>query len=224
MPRRWRTPLALAAIAAAVLAFWLSPLREAVDPERVATWLRSIRAVWWAPLAFIGAYTIFNVFLVPGTILTLTAGAVWGWWTGGLWVLAASTIGSAAPYFLARSGSAGVTEALRARAARLAALLQDQGFTTLLLLRLVPIVPYNLLNYAAGFAGVKPRAYFAATFLGTIPGIFVFTYSADAIAAGVIRPRDAFIRIVLAGLAFGALILITRRWSGRVRARLERRG
>lgn len=209
-------------MAVAVLALIVIARASGLRPERVAEWMRSIADLWWAPLAFVLLYTAFNLALVPATILTLTAGVVWGWLEGGAWVLLASTIGSAAPYFLARRGSGPVVDAMKRRAARLANALYREGLTTLLLLRLVPVVPYNLLNYAAGLAGVRPRDYLLATFVGTIPGIFIFTYLSDSLAAGVVTPRQALIRILLAGFLLGVFVLGGRLLGGRVRRRLER--
>lgn len=193
----------------------------ALDPGAVADWLKSVRNLWWAPVAFIVLYTLFNVMLVPATILSLTAGVVWGWLVGGLWVLVASTIGSAVPYFIAYSGSDWVEHLVKGKAHLLHEKLQDEGLVTLLLLRLVPIVPYNVLNYASGLAGIRPRDYIIGTFIGTIPGIFIFTYLADSIATGVLSPKDAFLRILLAGVLLGALVLIGRLLAGRVKRRIE---
>lgn len=220
-----RTKLIVVAsiILIAVAVIFFSPLREYVDPKRAATWLKSVGNIWWAPAVFILFYCIFNVLLVPATILSLTAGAVWGWWKGGLWVLVASTIASAIPFFLARStGSAWIETLVRKRASGLYEKLHNEGFITLLLLRLVPIAPYNILNYAAGLAGIRTRHYLIATFIGTIPGIFIFTYLADSIAAGVISPGQAFVRILVAGVFLAALALISRFLAGRVRKRLEK--
>lgn len=216
--KRWVLP----AIAVALLILWLSPAGRQFDAGQAAQWLRAAGGAWWAPLLFILLYTAFNLALIPGTILTLTAGVIWGWILGGIWVVVASGIGSVAPYLVARTGAGPAGRWLDARAGRLRRLLENEGFTTLLMLRLVPVVPYNVLNYAAGLAGIRPRDYVLATLLGTLPGIFIFTYLADAIASGFVSPGDAFVRILLAGFLLGGLVLITRRLSGRVRGRLER--
>ncbi|HVR42885.1 MAG TPA: TVP38/TMEM64 family protein [Thermoanaerobaculia bacterium] len=218
--RGWIVPVLVALVA---IAFWISPLRELVDPAAAAAWLRQAGSQWWAPLAFIAAYAVFNLLLVPATLLTLTAGVVWGWKLGGLYVVVASTIASLAPYLIGRAGSGPLVSRIRRRSARLSKLLEDEGFVTLLLLRLVPIVPYNLLNYAAGLAGVRLRDYVLATFVGTLPGIFIFTFFAESIAAGVLSPRDALLRILLAGTLLGGLVLASRLFAGRVRRRLEKR-
>lgn len=203
-------------VAAGVAAYFV--LRSyGVHPRDVARWLQSVGDRWWAPVAFILLYTLFNTFLLPATVLTLTAGVVWGWLVGGLWVLAASTIGSAVPYLIARSGASSFKAFLQRRAGRVYKTLQNEGFMSLLLMRFVPVVPYNVLNYAAGFAGIPFRTYLLATFIGTIPGIFIFTYLASAISAGVVSPRQAFVRILIAGALLAALALVSRIFAGRVK-------
>ncbi len=219
---RWKTAAAVAIVVTVGAATYVILRSHGVHPQDVGRWLKSVGDLWWAPVAFIALYALFNTFLLPATALTLTAGVVWGWFDGGLWVLAASTLGSAVPYFIARSGAPWVDELLKRRAGRVYKTLQDEGFISLLLMRLVPIVPYNVLNYAAGLAGIPFRTYVAATFIGTIPGIFIFTYLASSISAGVVSPRQAFIRILIAGVLLAALALTSRLFAGKVKARLAR--
>jgi uncharacterized membrane protein YdjX (TVP38/TMEM64 family) len=211
----------IAAVIIVGVAAFLFLRSRGIHPQQIAEWLRAVGDRWWAPVAFIGLYIAFNVFLVPATILSLTAGVVWGWWIGGLWVLAASTVASAVPYFIGRSGAGWAEKLLERRAARIHRALRNEGFMSLLLMRLVPIVPYNILNYAAGVAGIKLRDYLLATFIGTIPGIFIFTYLASSIASGLVSPRAAFVRILIAGALLAALALVSRFFAGRVRARLK---
>lgn len=216
--RKWLGGVAILLVIVAALAAWRMGY---IDPKGTADWLRAVGDRWWAPIAFILLYTLFNVLLFPATALTLTAGIVWGWVAGGFWVLAASTVASLAPYLIARSGSAWIEAKLRTRAGNLYEKLQSEGFMTLLLLRLVPLAPYNVLNYAAGLAGIRLRDYLLATFIGTIPGIFIFTYLADSIARGVVSGTDAFVRILIAGVLLGSLALLTRMFAARVRSRIE---
>ena len=88
--------------------------------------------------------------------------------------------------------------------------LEREGFTTLFIMRFVPLVPYNILNHAVGLAGIRPRTYILATFVGTIPGIFIFTYFADSIAAGIASRRAALLRVLAAGALLAALVVVTR--------------
>ncbi|MEO8033506.1 MAG: TVP38/TMEM64 family protein [Acidobacteriota bacterium] len=216
----WKTAAMVAGVVAvAVIALFV--LRQSgIEPRAVGQWLKSVGDRWWAPLVFIGLYAVFDTFLLPATVLTLTAGVVWGWLAGGLWVLAASTVGSAIPYFIARSGSGWAHDLFERKAGRVYGTLRNEGFMTLLLMRLVPIVPYNVLNYAAGLAGIRVRDYLAATFAGTIPGIFIFTYLASSIAAGVVSPKAAFVRILIAGALLAILALVSRYFAGKIKSRM----
>lgn len=176
----------------------------------------------WAPVAFVALYAAANALMIPATPLTLAAGVIWGWWKGGLLVLLASTVGSIVPYVIARSGAAWAEGFLERRAGWLKARLKNEGFLSLLLMRLVPVFPYNVLNYAAGLAGIRPRDYLAATFIGTIPAIFTYTFLADSIRSGIISPRDAFLRILFAGALLGLLSLVARAVALRLKRREER--
>lgn len=219
---KWRKIVIGAATAAIVITALFVLRSTGIELRQAAQWLTSVGDRWWAPAAFIALYAIFTTCLLPATILTLTAGVVWGWFAGGLWVLAASTIGSAIPYWIAYSGSRRVEEIISRRAPRLRTVLENEGFMTLLLLRLLPIVPYNVLNYAAGLARIGRREYLSATFIGTIPGIFIFTYLASSIASGLVSPQQAFVRILIAGGLLATLALASRFFSNRLRSRLAR--
>ncbi len=218
---KWKPIAIIATVVILAVAVFFILRGRGFHPQQIAQWLKAVGDRWWAPVAFIGLYAVFNVFLLPATILSLTAGVVWGWFAGGLWVLAASTVASAIPYFIGRSGSAWAEKLLERKAARIHRALRNEGFMSLLLMRLVPIVPYNVLNYAAGVAGIKVRDYLLATFIGTIPGIFIFTYLAASIASGLVSPRAAFVRILIAGALLAALALTSRFFAGRVKKRLN---
>lgn len=220
-PSKWKPIAIIATVVVIAVALFFILRSRGVHPQQIAQWLKAVGDRWWAPVAFIGMYIVFNVFLLPATALTLTAGVVWGWVIGGLWVLAASTIASAIPYFIGRSGSGWAQKLLEKRAARIHRALHNEGFMSLLLMRLVPIVPYNVLNYAAGVAGIKVRDYFLATFIGTIPGIFIFTYLAASIASGLVSPRAAFVRILIAGALLALLALSSRFFAGKVKKRVK---
>ena len=115
-------------------------------------------------------------------------------------------------YLLARHlGLDAVRRLLGSRAARVTDLAGAHGFTTVLRLRLVPVVPFNVLNFAAGFAGVGFRDYMLGTLIGLIPGTAVYTYFADALLAGAAGARrEALIRLLVAGVLLAALSFLPR--------------
>ncbi len=170
----------------------------------------------WAPLIFIGAYIVASITLAPAFPLTLAAGAVFGLWRGTLLVFVGAVLGSSAVYALAvplaRSRALRwMTRDPRVDAVRQA--LVGEGFRVMFLLRLSPLVPYNLLNYALALSGVRYREYLFAS-LGMIPAIVMYTYygrvvgDVAALAAGVAPPRGPEYYLLLA-LGLGATVLAT---------------
>jgi uncharacterized membrane protein YdjX (TVP38/TMEM64 family) len=169
---------------------------------------------WWAPAALIVAFAIVNLIGVPGTPLTLAAGAVWGWLAGGLWVMTAIMIGTAVPYFVTRQGVPRFRRTIESRFGALIERLRAHGLSNVALLRLVHVFPFAAISYASGLAGVRLRDYLIGTFLGTVPGVFIYTYLADSILRGLVSKQDAALRIATAA-ALLATLVVGSRWMGR---------
>jgi uncharacterized membrane protein YdjX (TVP38/TMEM64 family) len=170
-----RAVLWLVAIAAVGAAVVLLP---------VNTWLlgliERIRDMGLAGAAiFFGAYVAATVLVLPGSILTLGAGFAYGPVYGTLLVMLASNVGAVGAFLLGRT-------VLRERVARrisgdarfsaVDAAVGAQGFRVVLLLRLSPLFPFNLLNYALGLTRVRLRDYVLASVVGMFPGTLLYVY------------------------------------------------
>lgn len=125
------------------------------------------------PVVFVVLYAALTVLLVPGVIMTVAGGALFGPVGGTLLSLLGATAGAAAAFFLARRLRLAPPEA-GGRLARIDAWIAERGFWAVLYARLVPIVPFNVLNYAAGLTRVSAAAYIAATAIGIVPGTFAY--------------------------------------------------
>ena len=159
----------------------------AFDLQRYATLdtLRDNRAAlsqWVAAhyllaiVIFIAAYALMAAFSLPGALAaTLTGGFLFGTWVGGAATVVGATTGATILFIAARSALA---DLLRAKAGPAIARMEDgfkkDAFNYLLFLRLVPAFPFWLVNLAPAFLGVPLRTFVAATFLGIMPGTFVF--------------------------------------------------
>lgn len=207
---RWRPLLLIAVVAGVIVAVRMSGAAGWIDLQRITALLEPVSRVWWAPAVTVAFYVIFNLLGLPGSVLTIASGVVWGWFGGGMIALFGSTLGTGIPYLLARAHAPVIGKNIRSRALWLHHLLEREGFMTLLMLRLVPSLPYSVINYAAGFAGIRPAHYFLATVLGTIPGVFVTTWLAAAIFNGEITLVEAFVRVAIAGAILATLVLGTR--------------
>lgn len=169
-----------------------------------------------APLLYIGGYVVATVLLIPGSLLTLAAGAIFGLGWGTLYAFVAATAAESAAFLLARHAVRPLVERrLRsdARFEKIDRAIARRGFRVVLLLRLSPLLPFNLLNYALGLTAVS----FADVLLsavGMLPGTLLYVYSGTVVggvarlAAGVEVPHTAGYYLVLA-LGLAATIAVT---------------
>src|SRR5207237_2917026 len=135
-----------------------------------------------APLVFLALHIVASLLFVPRTLLALGAGFVFGMWWGALWAALGSLLGAIAGFLLARYLRGGLAE--RAGWRRAAALLQRAeggGWRMVAILRLVPIIPHSLTNYALGLTGLRLGAYAVGSLLGQLPMTIAY---ADFGAAG----------------------------------------
>lgn len=188
-----------------VVAGWVAvratPLRAYVTRDGLAALIDTLRQAWWAPFAFVTGYTVTIAFGFSGLVLTLAGGAVFGFWWGSLLNTLGANLGATAAFWLARwLGRDGLQALLGSRLAGIDRITHQSGFAWLLRLRLIPIVPFNLLNFASGLTVIPWRTYAAATALGTVPGTLVYTFFADAILSGSREAtHTAFVRVLVAG-------------------------
>lgn len=121
--------------------------------------------------AFMGLYIAGVVLMVPGTLGTLTAGAVLGFAVGFPVAFFSALIGATLAFYVARAvGKEGMNELLGDRLTSIDDWLMDNDFVSILILRLMPIVPFNGLNYAAGLTSVRASRYILASAIGIAPG------------------------------------------------------
>ena len=148
-----------------------------------AEWVDSLGV--WGPLVFILGYAVATVAFIPGSLLTLAAGAIFGLARGTLFVFIGAAIGSALAFLVARYLARSSIEHRLENRPRFAAIdkaVAKEGRKIVFLLRLSPIFPYNLLNYALGLTSVSFRDYVIASF-GMLPGTFLYVYYGKAIGS-----------------------------------------
>ncbi len=173
---------------------------------------------FWAPVVYVLLYAVATVAFVPGSLLTLAAGVIFGLAKGGIVVFAGATIGSCAAFLVSRYLARGAIERRLAGNQRFAAIdraIGERGLYITTLLRLSPIFPFNLLNYGLGLTKVRFRDYALAS-LGMIPGTILFVYYGVAFGsiAKILEggPSDAAggaADCVVQGLGLVAFIVVT---------------
>ena len=160
-----------------------------------------------APIVFLGFYALVVAFSVPeSALVTVTAGLLFGPLLGGALAVLGATLGAVLLFLIARTALADVV-ARRARGliARIRPGLERDGFSYLLALRLLPVVPFWLVNLGAALCGMRLFPYAAATLLGIVPATFVFAWIGagvgDVLAAGG-RPD---LRLIVSPAVLGPL-------------------
>jgi len=214
-PRRFGTSPARIALGVAALAglIYLGGRLGAYVP-RFAEWVDSLGPI--GPVAFIAGYALGVVAFVPGSVLTLAAGAIFGVLEGTVYVFVAATLGAIGAFLACRYLARRAVERRLQGNQRFAAIdraVGAKGRKIVFLLRLSPVFPFNLLNYALGLTRVRLTDYVVAS-LGMIPGTLLYVYSgklageAAAVAGGAGVERGAGYYAVL-GLGFAATVAVT---------------
>src|SRR6058998_232891 len=142
---------------------------------------------------FIGVYVIATVLLAPGAILTIGAGFAFGLWKGFIAVSAGSTLGAALAFLVARFIARDKVEAIAKRNDKFRKIdnaIGKQGSKLIFLLRLSPVIPFNLSNYFYGLTGVKFWPYVFASWSGMIPSTFLYVYIGTASKLAVSAAAD----------------------------------
>lgn len=175
----------------------------------------------WAAVAFVGLYAAATVAWIPGSLLTLAAGAIFGLVQGTLYTLVGATLGAALAFLVARYLARSTLEARLGGHPRLQAIdeaLGREGAKVVFLVRLSPVFPFNALNYALGLTRVGFRDYVLASAVGMVPGTFLYVYVGHtagriaADAAGMASRSPGYYVLLAAGLlaTVAVTVLVTR--------------
>jgi uncharacterized membrane protein YdjX (TVP38/TMEM64 family) len=219
-------------VAAVAIAIALTVIFAPVADWFVAlvTWIEANRAIAW-PM-YVAAYIIATVLLLPGSILTLAAGFVFGLPLGVALVSLSSVLGACCAFIVARYLARDWIAARIAEVPRFSALdtaVGKDGFLIVLLVRLSPIFPFNLTNYSLGLTSVRFRHYLLASWIGMLPGTILYVYigtlalNIAELASGNVGAFDTGPWLLIVGFIVTLLlaVVITRRATAVLRRQLE---
>lgn len=202
--------LALLAVAA-----WGFAHRETLTVEALRAALDSFGAL--APLAYMAAYVAATVAFLPGSVFTLAGGVLFGPWLGTLYALIGATVGATAAFFVARYlASDWVARRTGGWLRRLIDGVEREGWRFVAFTRLVPVFPFNLLNYALGLTRIPAMQYVLASFVCMAPGAFAYAWLGHA-GAKAIAGGEGTVRAVLIALALLASVAFLPRLVRRLR-------
>lgn len=167
----------------AVLACLCAYVGTLVTPQQLQQLISSCGS--WAALAYIGLFALLPAFFFPVAVLALAGGLLFGLWWGSVYTFLGAIMNCTLMFLLARyAGREQVEQLLQKKLdrrwqERLRGLEGRTGFLLLIILRLIPAVPYNLINYAFGLTAMSFRTYILASAIGIIPGTLAFINIGD---------------------------------------------
>ena len=208
----WFVRVGLIAVGVALVIF-LGRQAGAYVPQ-FAAWVATLGV--WGPIVFIAGYAIATVAFIPGSVLTLAAGAIFGLLKGIVIAFTAAVAGSSLAFLVTRHVARDAIERRLADNPRFSAIdraVSAQGLKIVFLLRLSPVFPFNLLNYELGLTKVRFVDYMLASF-GMLPGTLLYVYygklagDVAALAGGVASEKGvADYAVLILGLV--ATIIVT---------------
>ena len=183
---------------------WMLAHRDLLTPESIGPAVLALG--FWAPIGFILVYAAATVLFFSGAILSLVGGALFGPIWGTAWNLAGATLGATIAFLLARTvAGEWVARRVGGRLRSLAEGVTAEGWRFVALMRLVPLVPFNLLNYALGLTGVSLAAYVLTSAVCMLPGAIAYAWLGHA-GRSAATGDTAGLRYGLFGLGVLAMI------------------
>lgn len=177
----------------------------------IKNWIQSLGAA--GPVVYILIYTVRPVILFPASILSLAGGLAFGPVSGFLYTLAGASGGAMLAYFLSKQfGRKIIPDSGRIDTVKKA--IEKNGFLYVLLLRLLPIVNFDLISYVAGLASIRWFSFLMATILGIIPGTFAYNFLGSSFTA------DNRSTLYIAIAIFAVMALLPLLFRKRVKKRL----
>ena len=172
-PQKLKFAVLLAIALVGFSAFHFAELSKYMMPEEIRNALQSFGIL--APLFYVLIYSVAPTFFFPGWVITVAGGLAFGMLWGTILTLIGATIGATIAFSVSRFlGREFVAKILKGRFKALDERIGEHGFEVIFFLRLIPLVPFDVLDYMAGVSKIPLRKYLPATFLGIIPGTIAY--------------------------------------------------
>lgn len=179
-------------------------------PEAIRNYLLSFGP--WAPVVYIIGYMIRPLVFFPASILSIAGGLVFGPLFGTIYTVIGASLGALLSFGIARIlGRDFVKPLLKGQLQRCDAFAERNSFSAVLFMRLLPIFPFDMVNYGAGLCGVNPAGYTMATVIGIIPGTFAYVY----LGSSLMEPRYIVVAVILFIVLVRGPVLVRRYFAKR---------
>ena len=183
-----------------------------IDRQQLQIWLETMGI--FAPIIYVILYTTGTLLILPSTPLNLTGGAIFGIWWGTLWTTVAALVAAIVAFIFTRTvGRDLISKKFAGRWETIDAEIHHGGLFYMFAIRLLPIIPYGLVNFAAGLTSIRFKDYFIGTLLGTLPGVLPFVM----MGAGINQLSQGNILPLMCALALTGILVGGATWYRRRR-------
>jgi uncharacterized membrane protein YdjX (TVP38/TMEM64 family) len=177
-----------------------------ISEDQFRDWVNSLGV--WGPIIYIIIYLLRPLIFFPAGILSATAGIIWGPALGFFYLQIAANISSAVEFFIARYFARGPVEKyIKGKIGNLDEKIERHGFLTVLLIRLIPNVAWDIQNLSLGLTKVKFRDYLFATLIGIMPGSFAFVFFGSSLIKVLFNPNNFWIMLIAVLVFVGVYFL-----------------
>jgi uncharacterized membrane protein YdjX (TVP38/TMEM64 family) len=207
-PKWWRPLLALLLIAGGAAFAWRLDLFQWLDLagiDRIDAWFDTLG--WWAPAVFVLLWIVAAVLFLPGLVITIAGGLVFGAVWGTVWTTVGANLGAVAAFLIGRYAARDLVERMLDMNPALTKIDQGfrrQGWRILVITRLVPIFPFNVQNYVYGLTDIPLRTYVVVTLPCMLPATVAYSF-----AAGSVRTGDLGKTLWFLGIAATFFVLLS---------------
>lgn len=182
-------------------------LQEKFNFEKLRTMIENAGS--WGYLVFAASYFVSALIPFPATLLSTVSGALWGEYLGTLMTVISATLASCVPFLIARFLGRGLIGKLIQKnhtAHRCDRFTGRNGFMAVLIMRLIPVFPWDVVNYATGLCGIRFRDYFLASLIGTIPASFTYNLIGSSLGQPVDKTKIILIILFVLIIVFTMVI------------------
>jgi len=201
----------LGLIAIIVFLYIYFDLHEKVSVEGIKNFITGMGA--WAPLVYLLTYIVTSIIIFPNLLLSTASGVIWGPYLGTVYTVLAATIACIFPFWIARllGRQFVIRKAKGTKVEICERFIGKNGFVAIMIVRLIPLFPWEVVNYGSGMCSIQFRHYVLATLIGTIPGSFTYNLIGDSIGKPLDHTKIAII-FTLVSLMVVFTILYNKFW------------
>lgn len=174
----------------------------------------------WGPIIFMGVYALATVTAIPGSALTIMAGAIFGSIVGVVTVIFGATIGASLCFLISRYFARDFVASLLSKSEKFKKLddmTEKNGAIIVAITRLVPLFPFNLLNYGFGLTKVPFMTYVFWSFICMLPGAVLYVVGTDAVTTAIREGKIPWVLVAVVLLIFAILFLLVKKAKSKIK-------